>query len=209
MSSFNQNWINEIIGDKEKIIIFDVGAHNFSDSISFKTNFHNSEVHAFEAFNYNCNTYGNNAITKGIKVHNVAVSDKNEEIIFYNSTDLNGIEWTCSGSILKPSIKEGVEIHSGLKYNKEGVKVMSIRLDDFCKLNNIDYVDVIHMDIQGAEYYGIKGLGDLRPKIIFCETCEFESYDGSLTLDDLDNLLFKMGYKIKERLTYDTLYVLK
>jgi FkbM family methyltransferase len=209
MSGFNKNWINEIIGDKEKITIFDVGAHNFSDSISFKKHFPNSEVYAFEAFDYNCKIYGSNAITNGVKIHNIAISDKSEEITFYNSTDLNGHEWTCSGSILKPSDKEGVEIHPGLNYNKGGVKVMSIRLDEFCQLNKIDYIDVIHMDIQGAEYYAIKGLGKLRPKILFCETCEFESYVGALTLEDLDNLLFEMGYEIKERLTYDTLYVLK
>jgi len=209
MSYFNKNWIKEIIGDKDALTIFDVGAFNFDDSISFKKEFPKAKVYAFEAFNYNCQVYGNRAIQNGVDIYNVAVSDNNGETIFYNSTDLNGVQWTCSGSILKPSAKEGVEIHQGLHYNKEGVKVQTVRLDDFCKSNKIENIDVIHMDVQGAEYYAIKGLGDLRPKILFCETCEYESYDGSLTLNDLDNLLSEMGYEIKERLIYDTLYVLK
>lgn len=209
MSYFNKNWIKEIIGEKDTLTIFDVGAFNFDDSISFKKEFPNSKVYAFEAFNYNYQTYGNWAIQNGVNIYNLAISDTNGETTFYNSTDLNGRQWTCSGSILKPSAKEGVEIHEGLHYNKEGVKVQTMRLEDFCVSNQIENIDVIHMDVQGAEYYAVKGLGKFRPKILFCETCEYESYEGSLTLNDLDKLLFEMGYEIKERLIYDTLYVLK
>jgi FkbM family methyltransferase len=209
MSHFNRNWINEIVGQKDNLVIFDVGAYNFDDSIGFKNTFPKADVHAFEAFDFNFKVYGPRALQSGVKIHNVAISDKKGELTFYNSTDLNGMQWTCSGSILKPSAKEGVEIHPGLHYNKEGLKVPAMRLDEFCESKGIDHIDVIHMDVQGAEYYAIQGLGKLRPKILFCETCEFESYEGALTLEDLDNLLFSMGYEIKERLIYDTLYVLK
>ena len=209
MSYFNKNWIREIIGHKDNLVIFDVGAFDFEDSISFKIEFPKSKVYAFEAFDYNCQVYGNRAIQSGISIHNMAVSDNNGEIDFYNSIDLNGNQWTQSGSILRPSDKEGVEIHKGLNYNKDGIKVQTVRLDYFCKINQIENIDLIHMDVQGAEYYAIKGLGELRPKIIFCETCEYESYQNSLTLNDLDNLLFEMGYEVKERLIYDTLYTLK
>jgi len=209
MSDFNLNWIKQIIGDKENITIFDIGAFDFQDSINFKKNFPKADVYAFEAFIFNFVKFNQQAIQNDVKTYNLAISDKNGETIFYNSIDYNGAEWTCSGSILKPSLKEGVELHKGLNYNKEGIKVETIRLDDFCKSNQIQNIDVIHMDIQGAEYYAIKSLGALRPKIIFCETCEYESYENSLTLNDLDNLLFEMNYEIKDRLRDDTLYVLK
>jgi len=209
MSFFNLNWINEIIGNKENVTIFDVGAFNFYDSINFKRNFPKANVYALEAFAFNCQKYGQLAILNGVKIYNIAVSDKNGETVFYYSTDYNGKEWTCSGSILKPSDKGIIEIHPGLNYSKEGIKVKTVRLDYFCKSNQIENIDIIHMDIQGAEYYAIKGLGPLRPKIIFCETCEYESYENSLTLNDLDNLLSEMGYEIKGRFTDDTLYVLK
>lgn len=209
MSHFNYGWVNQFLPEK-KLVIFDVGAFDFRESINFKINFPESDVYAFEAYKYNCDKYGEHAKNRGVKVNNLAVSDKNDEVTFYNSTNLNGMEWTCSGSILEPSEKEGVEYHPGLNYNREGVTVDSVRLDSFCESNNIDNVDVIHMDIQGAEYYAIKGMGNkIRPKILFCETCEFESYTNSLTLKDLDDLLISMGYEIKERLEYDTLYILK
>jgi FkbM family methyltransferase len=208
MSFFNLNHIKNYIGDKEKIIIFDIGAHDFSDSINLKRNVPNSIVYGIEAYDYNVKKYGDYAKSCGVNVINCAISDKDGETFYYNSIDFNGREWTCSGSILKPTEEAGVVIHPGLNYNREGVKIQTNRLDTFCRDNNIESIDVIHMDIQGAEYYGLKGLGELRPKIIFCETCEYDSFENSLSRDDLDNLLSDMGYIIKERLEYDTLYIL-
>ncbi len=209
MSYFNLEWIKEYV-KKDNPIIFDVGAFNFDDSIKFKMTYPESDVYAFEAFYENIKQYSHKAKNYGVKVYDVALSDKNGETKFYNSEDWNGNKWTCSGSILKPSKKEGKEIHIGLNYNRDGVTVKTTTLKSFCELNNINEIDVIHMDVQGAEYYVLKGLGDkLKPKIIFCETCEYEAYEDSLSLEDLDNLLFDLGYEIKERLIYDTLYILK
>ena len=93
----------------------------------------------------------------------------------------------------------------------EGFIVPAITLEDFCKENNIDHIDVIHMDVQGNEYWAIKGLGDnkqLYPKILYCETYEFHTYEtNGIKLEDLDNLLFSMGYQIGLRLQFDTLYI--
>lgn len=204
MSYFDFKWAN-IIDTTKKVVIFDIGAFNFVDSIQFKQQIPNADVYAFEAYKFNTEKYGNGAKNVGVKVFDLAVSDKDGETTFYNSTKLNGMEWTCSGSVLKPTYKT----HPGLTYNDNGLTVKTVRLDSFCKEHNIDNIDILHMDVQGAEYYVVKGFGDVRPKILFCETCEYESYENSLTQKDLDNLLEEMGYEIKERLTYDTLYVLK
>jgi FkbM family methyltransferase len=206
MSHFNLNHITNVIGNKEHLVIFDIGAFNFGDSIMLKTKFPNSSVHAIEAFPYNVEKYGNRAKSKGVLVHNLAISDKNGETTFYNSTTINGTEWTCSGSILEPTY----ETHPGLKYNDDGIVVETMTLENFCKNNGIGNIDVIHMDIQGAEYYAVKGFGEsIRPKLLFCETCEYKTYKNSLSLEALDELLFEMGYEIMERLPYDTLYILK
>lgn len=205
MSYFDYKWAN-LIDTTKKVVIFDVGAYNFDDSIKFKTQIPNSDVYAFEAYKVNVERYGQSAKNHGVKIYEIAVSDKNGETVFYNSTNLKGADWTCSGSVLKPTYKT----HPGLQYNDNGLVVKQTRLDTFCEENEIDNVDIIHMDVQGAEYYAVKGFGDkIRPKLLFCETCEYESYENSLTQKDLDNLLSEMGYEIKERLTYDTLYVLK
>lgn len=208
MSAFDINLAKSFF-NKDNLIIFDIGAFDFWDSIALKSNFPNSKVFAFEAFKDNIKKYSKSAIQKGIIVNHLAISDKEGEITFYNSISLNGSSWTCSGSILPPRKEEGVTIHPGLKYNREGIKVKTTTIEKFCEENYIENIDIIHMDIQGAEYYAIKGLGEkIRPKLVFCETCEYKSYENSLTREDLDELMFSLGYKIHERLIYDTLYVL-
>lgn len=208
MSYFKMNWVNEFFDNKE-LIIFDIGAFNFDDSINFKTNFPESLVYSFEPFEYNIENYGEKAKSMGVNVFKLAISDKVGKTKFYNSETFNGTKWTCSGSLLMPSEKSGTEIHPGLIYNTDGIEVETSTIKDFCESNSIDRVDIIHMDVQGAEYYAVKGMGEkIRPKLLFCETCEYETYDGALTQKDLDDLLFSMGYKIKERLIYDTLYIL-
>lgn len=208
MSYFKMKWIDEFFDNKE-LVIFDIGAFNFDDSVNFKINFPSSSVYSFEPFDHNIESYSQKAKSMGINVFKLAISDKVGKTKFYNSETFNGKEWTCSGSLLLPSKKSGTEIHPGLIYNTEGVEVETTTIENFCDKNLIDRVDVIHMDVQGAEYYAIKGMGNkIRPKLIFCETCEYETYEGALTQKDLDDLLLSMGYKIKERLIYDTLYIL-
>tara|TARA_R100001244_G_scaffold109077_1_gene80743 strand:- start:209 stop:832 length:624 start_codon:yes stop_codon:yes gene_type:complete len=198
--------IDEVIDRTKKLILFDIGAFNFGDSIIYKTNIPLAEVYAFEADDFNIKKYSDYARRFDIKIINKAVSDKTGDAVFYNSTTSSSGEWTCSGSLLRPTYK----IFKDLKFNDDGIKVETIRLDEFCIQNNIENVDIIHMDIQGAEYYAVKGFGEtVRPKLLFCETCEYDSYHGSLTLEDLDNLLFSLGYEIKKRWYNDTLYILK
>lgn len=198
--------IDEVIDRTKKLILFDIGAFNFNDSIQYKKNIPLADVYAFEAFDFNIKKYGHYATPFGIKIINKAVSDKTGDAVFYNSTTMKGNEWTCSGSLLRPTY----QTHPGLKFNDEGTRVKTIRLDEFCIQNDIENVDIIHMDIQGAEYYGVKGFGEtVRPKLLFCETCEYDAYHDSLTLEDLDTLLFSLGYEIKKRWNSDTLYILK
>ena len=209
MSSFNLNWINQFNLNKSNLVIFDIGAHNFSDSINFKRNFPNASVYAFEADTINVEKYGKNAEANGVKVVNLAVSDKNGEATFYNSETMNGVEWTCSGSLMKPILKEGTNeeaTHGGLLYNAEGYLVKTIKFETFCDDNKV-VPNVLHIDVQGAEKAVMSAIGKYRPEIVFAETCEFDTYETNTNLQEFDGLMLSLGYEIKQRLDYDTLYV--
>ena len=213
MSDFNPSWIQQVLPNKQDLVIFDIGSFNFSDSINLKRAYPSAKVYAIEADKLNYDTYSQGAISADVSTHYFAITDKTGEVTFYPSRNIsfNNNEqldnWTCSGSILKPIESADPRI----KYDMEGFTVPSIRLDDFCEQNGIDHIDVIHMDVQGNEYWALKGLGDnkkLYPKILYCETFEFHTYEsGGLKLEDLDQLLFSMGYQIGLRLQFDTLYI--
>lgn len=208
MSSFNLNWIKQCGIDNGKLTIFDIGAHNFSDSINFKQSFPKSTVYAFEADKINVDKYGKNATDFGVNVVNLALSDSDGEATFYNSETMNGSEWTCSGSLMKPVTKNGTNegTHAGLLYNIEGYKVKTAKLETYCTENNLN-PNVLHIDVQGAEKYVMSAIGKFRPEIIFAETCEFDVYETNTSLQEFDALMNSLGYEIKQRLQYDTLYV--
>lgn len=190
--------------DKKPLIIFDVGACNFHDSMHLKHAFPYSKVYSFEPSLWNLNTYQTEAEANGIAIAPVAISDKNDITIFYNSPTHNG-----SGSTLKPVVKEGTSelaSHDGLLFDLEGYEVQTVRLDTFCELNDIPHIDYLHMDVQGAEELVVKGLGSLRPGFIFAETCEFDTYESGTTLENFEQLLFGMGYSIVNQFRDDTLY---
>ena len=194
--------------NKKNLVIFDIGAHNFADSINFKRSFPSADVYAFEADKINVEKHGKNAEDFGVKVVNLAVSDTNGEATFYNSETMNGNEWTCSGSLMKPVTKNGTNegVHAGLLYNMEGYQVKTIKFETFCDENKIN-PNVIHIDVQGAEKNVMSAIGKYRPEIVFAETCEFDAYETNTSLKEFDKLMISLGYEIKQRLQYDTLYV--
>ena len=199
--------IQQTLGEKKDLIIFDVGGCNFHDSLYLKQYFPHSEIYSFEPSKDNLNLYKQHADQAGILVAPVAVSNKNDTTIFYNSPTHNG-----SGSTLKPRVKDGTcegINHGGLLYDMNGYEVQIVRLDTFCELNNIDHIDYLHIDVQGAEKFVIEGLGSIRPYFIFAETCEFETYESGITTEQFDLYMNDLGYEIVKRFRDDTLYKLK
>ena len=198
-----RNKLKNFYGDR-KIVVFDIGAYNFEDSVAYK-NLFNSEIYAFEASKKNYDLYLSYAISHGIKAYNLALSDINGKSKFYNSSKLNDggieIEWGPSGSLLEPSksLKDRITFEL-----PEEVECKTI--EEFCLLNNIKNVDYIHIDVQGMEHRVLSGLGKIRPDYILAETCEYNSYNGSGSIEDLDEYLYSIGYSIEERMEYDTLY---
>jgi FkbM family methyltransferase len=199
--------IQKTLGQKKDLIIFDIGGCNFHDSLYLKQYFPNSEIYSFEPSRDNLNSYKEQADRSGVLVVPVAVSNKNDATVFYNSPTHIG-----SGSTLKPKVKEGTHEginHDGLLYDMDGYEVQIVRLDTFCELNNIDHIDYLHIDVQGAEKFVIEGLGNIRPYFIFAETCEFETYESGITTEDFDLYMDSLGYEIIKRFRDDTLYKLK
>ena len=118
-----------------------------------------------------------------------------------------------SGSILPPTQKLLSDSPNlSFKFTPGRERVPSVRLDLFCADHGVEGIDVLHMDVQGAEGMVLQGLGALRPRMIFLETNESGDtghYRGSLPLKELLGLLDAMGYDSKWSDASDALYVLR
>ena len=115
-----------------------------------------------------------------IKLYNLGLSNKNEEKIIYENFENMG----ASSLINKRN------------FNKKE-KINLVKFDDFIKNKKIDF---IKMDIEGYEYFALKGmkktLKKYKPKIIFeFSPCFYKEIDGKISENILLELK-KLNYKI-------------
>lgn len=203
--------ISKLINDRDRVrTILDIGAYNYYHSICFTRLFPNAVVHAFEAdpSNFASFAHVHNDNIRIVK-RNIALADKVCKMWFNTSRGPQLTGWGVAGSLLEPTDfmldnQPGVKDGSFQFNHKLTVDVTTI--EQYCKDNYIKNIDMIHVDVQGAEIYVMRGLGEYRPKYIFAETCEHDHYKGSLTKEDLDNELKDKGYKIIREFSTDTLY---
>jgi len=197
-------YAKKFLTDNPNLVIFDIGAYDFADSTQFRLAFLSATIYSFEPNKQNLEEYGHAVKERNLILAPIALSDEDSEVTFFVCNH------KYSGSIIEPTLKEGTTeglYNSDLKFDNS-YKVRTAKLDTYCKENNINHIDWIHMDAQGAEYRIMKGLGSIRPRFIFSETCEYKTYKTGITLEIFDKLMTDLGYTIEERLEYDTLYKL-
>lgn len=130
---------------KDKNVIFDIGAHLGWYSINLSKRFPNSVIHAFEPIKPTYEILERNIISneiKNVNLHNFGFSDKNKSVSFYYSE-------------LGSPIASEENIFNIEEYKK--IKCSLTLLDDFVINNNIQQIDFIKCDVEGAEFSIIKG----------------------------------------------------
>ena len=209
-SHFNLDIVRYFFPNRRKLIYLDIGSFDAGDSIRFKMKFPCSVVYSIEA-DPNRFEFIKSLEKHGINARNYAVCNKTEVVDFYQSYDPNANEIKSgpAGSMLKAT-NWAKETYNHLTYLEEPIKVQGIRLDDFCKKENIKTIDVIHMDVEGVGKEIIQGFGDIKPKLINMEIeAVLQNYEGSSTVEEIESLLFPLGYEFIETNHGDSLYKLK
>jgi FkbM family methyltransferase len=207
---------------KENIVIFDVGCCEGEDTIRYSNLFPESIIYSFEPHpdNFRKTIFNLEKYTvKNSKVFNFALSNLNSSIDFYLSEghpqDLPSTgEWNYgnkSSSIFPP--KELHEKYDWLRL-KNKIKVDSITIDKFCKENNIKNIDLLHLDVQGAEILVLEGSKNMIDEIglIWLEAEIVELYENQPLKDNVVEFLDSNFEKIKEidnYLSCDMLFINK
>jgi FkbM family methyltransferase len=192
--------------------IFDIGACDFGDSIKLKKEFPNADVYAVEADPINYFRNYSQAETYGIKTFNFGMSDTTGKATFYPSLyeKQQNIDWGYAGSLVKPLLKPDTNeaLNHTVIYHTEGIQIPTKRFDEFCEEINVVRIELLFIDVEGAEYKVMSSLGDIRPKLIFAETHHYQvkNFENEIDLNQFDELMFSLGYEIVDRLQYDTLY---
>ena len=190
---------------QSELIIFDIGACEAEDSIRYANLFKKATVYAFEPRTDNCEK-AKELIQKynktNIVLENIALSNENGVAEFYFSEGKptggeNYQEWNFgnkSSSLLAPS--EEMKKHTEwLSFNKK-IQVNTVRLEDYVATKQIQNIDFIHMDVQGAELMVLDGAGKFlnKIKLIWLEVEAVELYKGQPLKNNVEEYMQKNNF---------------
>jgi len=182
---------------KEKaLIIFDIGANIGQLSMKFREMFPAAKIHAFEptpeAYDKLSRKFRNDG---GAATNNLAVSDKTGSTSFYISDEFSKIN-----SVLPRNQVQRKYYKLGLD---RSIVVPTITIDDYCKKNGINHINLLKLDIQGGELAALHGARRLLRQgqidLILTEALFVEIYEGApkffeiqAWLDEHEYMLFSL-----------------
>lgn len=180
--------------NKENPIILEIGTNDGEDSEQFINCFEKIQLYCFEPdprainrFKTRMKKYSN------YKLYEIAISNNNGEIDFHLSGGNNpGMpwygDWDKSSSIKNP--KYHLLQHKWCIFDKL-IKVKTKKLDDWAIENDIDYIDFIWVDVQGAEREMIEGAIEIlkKTRYLYTEFDDVELYEGQPNLNDILKML--------------------
>ena len=182
--------IKKYLKKKPKVIL-DIGSFNARDAVLMAKECPNSKVFAFE-----CNPKAIELCERHIKeskvnvvLEKMAVSKMTGETCFFQAS------WDAARGA--SSIYDSSGLYDKiLPFNMKKIKVNSTRIDDWAKTNNIENIDIVWADVQGAEVEVFESFGDLlkNVKVIHSEVLFKKIYNDCSLYEDLKKLLERNGF---------------
>jgi FkbM family methyltransferase len=183
-------WTKDLIRSiKDKIdfneieVILDIGSRDGCQSLELNRWFPKSKIYAFEPVENNYNfTVNNISEFDNIKAYPYAINSYNGKTIFYE---------VYNGNVGASSLLQTTNHWRSSQWLQKETEVECIVLSDWLKQNNIEKVDLIWMDVQGAEKIVLDSLGEYldNVKIIATEVGIQELYKNSTSKSELEKKL--------------------
>jgi len=177
---------------KTNSVIFEIGCHMGIDTEKISNIVKTNNYHCFDPDPRNAKIMEERNLN--VVYNKIGISDVDGYTDFYLSTGhpnvffgdklLDDNDWSASSSIKKPK----------LHYNWSPwckflppITIRTMRVDTYCKINNINSIDFVWMDVQGAEIEVLKSFGNIlqSTKFIYTEYSNLELYEGSPNKEEI------------------------
>ena len=198
-------WLFYINYLREGMIVFDVGS-NIGELTLLFSRFvgKHGKVYSFEASSKAFKRQTDLceiANRKNLVINHRAVSDTNGIVRLHVYDDVH-LGWN---SLAKRPLKEyGIDIEPiGIE------EVPSVTIDSYCKQNGIAQIDLLKIDVEGAEYQVLQGASwMLHSKKIRCLIFEFgqTTFDMGNKPEEIKYYLRKFGYRIKNVVKFNPVF---
>lgn len=206
---------DQVVGFNQIKFIFEFGSRYGEDTIEFAKRYKDATIYAFE-----CNT---NTIVQcrrnvcgfdNIVLTEKAVCDYDGVVKFYPIDKEKTITTWEDGNQGASSLFKASGNYEVEQYAQTETDVPCVRLDSFMKENNIPRIDILWMDVQGAELKALEGLGKrIRDvKVVHCEVEMMEIYSNQPLFHEVKHYLNKhgfkfMGFSTKSKYSGDAVFV--
>jgi FkbM family methyltransferase len=164
-------------------VMLDVGGHRGESFEEFAE--HGWTVHCFEPNPANHPFIQQRIRQVGgrVSVFPVAVSDTpKSNLTFYLSDESTGIS----------------SLHAFHDTHRQGFQVDAVTLAGHCKVNEITHVDFLKIDVEGHDFFVLKGLDweRVKPDVIVCEFEDGKTRALGYTFEDMAEFLTSHGYHV-------------
>lgn len=176
--------------------ILDIGSLDGADAVELGRMFPAATIHSFEPDPANFPLLQQTAeCCDRIIAYQIALSDKSGKAKFFASGAENDAYYNrASGSILRP-LQSATDWWPQLKFERE-VEVSTTTVDEWALTKSIRSIDLVWMDVQGAELQVLQGMGTLieSTRCIVLEVWMRPAYDGAATLPQIQEFLESHGF---------------
>lgn len=148
------DYLKKKFNSSEKLVIFDVGANiggytkMVLESLGSK-----AQVHAFEPSFRTFEMLRKNVNNDLVRLNNIGCSDTTQTMSLYSDK---------KGSSLASVYNRRLDDY-GISM-KEVEQSEFIRIDDYCRKNNIEHIHLLKLDIEGHELFALKGAQEMIDK---------------------------------------------
>jgi 2-O-methyltransferase len=176
--------------------IVEVGCHVGIDTLEFSLLFPEGKVYGFEPHpQLFAECWQRTQLRTNVQIWQTAMSDELGGSIFHPSSGSS----TGSGSLLEPTVHKinhpEVTFHTDKRFF-----VFTNTLDLWSRSMSVEKIDLLWIDVQGAELLVFKGAKEMLQKTeyIYVEVSEVPLYEGGAAYSELKVLLEDLGFNLKQ-----------
>lgn len=153
---FDKNGEAELLEKMAKLrplFVFDVGANIGNWTKTALNLFSGAKIHAFELSYSTFKTLSKNVTNINVKLNNLGLSDSNQIVQYKNYGE---------NSTVNTIILESTYNDSNIPYELATASVVCG--DDYCNDNDVSFIDLLKIDVEGAEDRVLKGFTKMLEK---------------------------------------------
>tara|TARA_B100000287_G_scaffold361451_1_gene354219 strand:- start:2844 stop:3488 length:645 start_codon:yes stop_codon:yes gene_type:complete len=171
--------------------VIEAGVYDGSDTAWFAQTFPEGDIYGFEPLDQPFNlAYAKLNGFSNVTLCKYALGPKTGDGVMHECDWRSG-----SSSLRKPT--GTLTVHPTVKWIGE-TKVDVINLDEFCRDNNINSVDIMWLDMQGSENEVIQSSPNIvsNTKYIYSEVSLMEMYEGVPLIDEYKSNMNQLGFEV-------------